>query len=92
MSMRPDIHFLILLAIFGVTYFLVALPVFQVISRRFRGRKFVIRLGTPWKFSDPEHRWDVLLSFVSFMVSLAVSAFILDWFFPLAAMPGNASP
>jgi hypothetical protein len=80
---EADVHFLILLAIFGVAYFAVFLPLFQLISRRIRGRKFVIRLGTPWTFSDPEHRWDVLLSFVSFMVTLAVSVFILDWYFPL---------
>ena len=77
-------HFLVLVAIFCAAYFLVFLPLFQSLSRRIRGRKFVIRLGTPWRFSDPEHRWDVLMSFVSFMVTLAVAMFVLDWFFPLA--------
>ena len=79
----PEIHFLALLVIFGIVYFGIILPGFQLISRRIRGRKFVIRLGTPWKFSDSEHRWDVLLSFVSFVVTLGVSLFILDYYFPL---------
>jgi hypothetical protein len=74
--------------IFGVAYFGVVLPVFQLISQRVRGRRFVIRLGTPWKFSNAEHRWDVFLSFVSFIVTLGVSIFVLDFFFPL----GEAGP
>ena len=81
--MRPEIHFFTLLAIFGLAYFCVVLPVFQIASRRFKGRKFVIRLGTAWKFSNPEHRWDVFLSFVSFIVTLGISFFTLDFFFPL---------
>ena len=72
------IHFLVLLLIFGVVYFGISLPLFQRLSLRLRGRKFVIRLGTPWKFPDREHRWDVLFSFVSFMLALAVSMFFLD--------------
>lgn len=76
-------HFLVLLAIFGVAYFAVFLPAFQLLSQRVRGRKFTVRLGTPWRLSDPEHRWDVLLSFVSFIVTLGVSLFILDCLFPL---------
>jgi hypothetical protein len=47
------------------------------------GRKIVVRLGTPWQFSNKEHRWDVLLSFVSSIVTLGVSIFLLDLFFPL---------
>ena len=70
--------------IFGVAYFGVAIPTFQFISQRIRGRRFVIRLGTPWKFSNVEHRWDVLLSFVSFIVTLGVSIYLLDLIFPLA--------
>ena len=73
-----------LLVIFGVGYFGVFLPAFQFVSQRVKGRKFIIRLGTPWRFSDPEHRWDVLLSFLSFMTTLAFSMLVLDWLFPLA--------
>ena len=73
-----------LLVIFGMAYFGVVLPIFQFISQRIRGRKFVIRLATPWKFSNVEHRWDVLLSSVSFIVTLGVSIFLLDFLFPLA--------
>ena len=69
--------------LFGVAYFGIVLPVFQQISRHVKGRRFVIRLGTPWRFSDAEHRWDVLLSFVSFVVALGLSLFVLDLFFPL---------
>ncbi|GAB5452929.1 MAG: hypothetical protein Hals2KO_32570 [Halioglobus sp.] len=82
--MTPDVHFVTLLLLFAVAYFCVVLPLFQLISLRVRGRKFVIRLGTPWKFSNPEHRWDVLLSFLSFVVTLGISFFVLDFFFPLA--------
>jgi hypothetical protein len=78
-----EIHFLALLLIFGMVFFGFILPVFQLISRRMRDRKFVVRLGTPWKFSDAEHRWDVLLSFVSFVVTLGISLFVLDLIFPL---------
>lgn len=81
--MRPEIHFLKLLVIFGMAYFGVVLSVSQLISQRVRGRKFVIRLGTPWKFSNAEQRWNVLLSFVSFIVAMGVSFFVLDFFLPL---------
>ena len=50
-----------------------------------RGRKFSIRLGTPWDFRDPEHRWDVVLSFVSFMFALAIAGFVFDYLFPHVA-------
>ncbi len=81
---NSGIHFLATLVIFGITYFGIVLPVFQFASRRFRGRNFAIRLGTPWNYADPEHRWDVLLSFFSFVVALGVSLFIVDVFLPLA--------
>ena len=73
-----------MLLIFAVAYFLVTLPMSQYLSKRYRGRKFVIRLGTPWRFSDPEQRWDVFLSLVSFMTALAVAMFILDSIYPFA--------
>ena len=78
-----DIDFLALLAIFGIAYFGIILPVFHGISQKFRGRRFVIRLGTPWNIKNAEHRWDVLLSFVSFMITLGISLFIFNYFFPL---------
>ena len=74
------IYFLVLLVIFGMAYFGIILPSFQLISQRIRDRKFVIRLGTPWRFSDPEHRWDVLLSLTSFIVALGISLLVLDFF------------
>ena len=73
-----------MLLIFGVAYFGAILPAFQLLSQRIRGRKFVVRLGTAWRFSDVEQRWDVLLSFVSFMVTLGVSMFVLDFLFPFS--------
>jgi len=76
-------HFLVLLVIFATAYFVIFLPIFQALSKRIRGRRFVIRLGTPWKLSDPEHRWDVVLSFISFVLTLGVSLFVLDLFLPL---------
>ena len=66
-------------------YFGLSLPLFQRFSLRRRGRRFVIRLGTPWDFRDPEHRWDVAMSFLSFMAALALALFLLDHFFPLQA-------
>lgn len=78
-----EIHFLALLVIFGVAYFGIFLPAFQLLSQRLKGRRFVVRLGTPWKFSNPEHRWDVFLSFVSFIFTLGVSFFVLDLILPL---------
>ena len=82
--MTTELHFLVLLVLFAGVYFGLVLPVFHRISLHFRARKFVIRLGTPWSFSDREHRWDVLLSFLSFMIALAVSFIVLEFFFPIA--------
>ena len=79
----PDIDFLALLAIFGIAYFGIILPIFHGISQKFRGRRFVIRLGGAWSFKNAEHRWDVLLSFVSFIVTLGISLYVFDFFFPL---------
>lgn len=81
--MSSKIEFLALLVIFGLTYFGIILPVFHGISHKYRGRKFVIRLGAPWSFKNAEHRWDVLLSFVSFIITLGISLYIFDVFFPL---------
>ena len=53
-----------------------------MISKKHKGRKFIIRLGTAWKASDPEHRWDVAMSFLSFAIALAISLFLLDLLFP----------
>lgn len=64
--------------IFVLAYFLVCLPLFQRISLRMRGRRFTVRLGTPWRFQDPEHRWDVLMSFLSFTAALALAMWGLD--------------
>lgn len=76
------VEFGLLLVIFAAVYFGLCLPAFQLISRRTRGRKFVVRLGTPWKASDPEHRWDVLMSFLSFVAALALSMYLLDLLLP----------
>ena len=82
--MATEIYFFVLLVIFSVVYFGIVLPIFHKISQRFRGRKFVIRLGTPWSFSDKEHRWDVFLSFTSFVITLGISFFVLEFLFPIA--------
>jgi hypothetical protein len=82
--MRSEIHFFTLLVIFAGVYFGIILPIFRIISQRFRGRKFVIRLGTPWSFSDKEHRWDVFFSFTSFMITLGISFVVLEFLFPIA--------
>jgi hypothetical protein len=88
---RREMQFLLLLLVFAVIYFGLTLPVFQLVSRRARGRKFVIRLGTPWRISDAEHRWDVLLSFVSFALALGVALFLCDFFFPLGEFGGRTA-
>ena len=71
-------HFFAVLIIFCVAYFGVSLPIFQAYSVRTRGRRFVIRLGTAWKWQDPDHRWDVLMSFLSFMSALTLAMLIWD--------------
>ena len=76
------IHFISLLIIFSIVYFGICLPVFQRISKRKRGRKFIIRLGMAWNAKDAEQRWDVLMSFFSFMLALAISMFLFDLVFP----------
>ena len=86
--MNSELLFVILLAIFAIIYFVIVLPVFQLLSLKILGRKFVIRLGTPWKFSNSDHRKDVLMSFISFMLALALSMFILDYFFPFSDVSG----
>ncbi len=78
-------HLLLLLLIFAVVYFGICLPLFQWLSRARRGRRFTVRLGTPWKFGDAEQRWDVLMSFLSFALALAVALWVLDFLFPLGA-------
>ena len=70
------------LIIFSVVYFGICLPVFQRISKRKRGRKFIIRLGMAWNAKDAEQRWDVLMSFLSFMLALAISMFLFDLVIP----------
>ena len=59
------------------------LPVFQRISKRMRNRRFNIRLGMAWDAGDAEQRWDVLMSFLSFMLALAISMFLFDLVIPL---------
>jgi hypothetical protein len=56
-------------------------------SRRKKGRKFVIRLGTAWSHKDAEQRWDVLMSFLSFALALAISMYLLDLVMPFRAGP-----
>lgn len=68
-----------MLLIFSVFYFGFSLPLFQFISRKRRGRKFVIRLGTPWKVSDSDQRWDVLMSVLSFILALAISLYFIEF-------------
>jgi hypothetical protein len=79
---RAKIQFLLLIAIFALSYFGVCLPIFQAISKKRKGRKFIIRLGTPWKLSDPDHRWDVAMSFLSFVMALAISLYLFDLVVP----------
>jgi len=76
------IEFLFFLAVFAVIYAGFCLPVFQWLSKRRRGRKFHIRLGMAWDAGDPEQRWDVLLSFLSFIAALAMSLALMDLAFP----------
>ncbi len=83
-EVRVETGFIALLLIFAVIYFGVLLPLFQHISQRVYGRRFVIRLGTPWRYSNRDHRWDVFMSVCSFVVALGLSLFLLDTFFPLA--------
>ena len=82
---RRGIDFLLLIAIFGLVYFAICLPLFQAVSKKLRGRKFVIRLGTAWRFSDPDHRWDVAMSFFSFAMALAMALFVFDFVVPFDA-------
>ena len=67
-----------MLIIFALVYFPICLPLFQRLSVRMKGRRFTIRLGTPWKFQNPDHRWDVLMSVLSFMTALALAMWALD--------------
>jgi len=76
------IDFLALLIIFAGVYFAICLPIFQLISRRRKGRKFIVRLGMAWSIKDSEQRWDVLMSFLSFMLALAISMYFFDLVIP----------
>ena len=82
--MESYLLFIKLIIIFAVIYFVIALPVFQAISRQVKGRKFVIRLGAPWQFNNSEHRWDVFMSVISFMLALGIAMFLFDYFYPFA--------
>jgi len=81
------IHLLLIFIIFPLVYFGLCLPLFQLMSRRKKGRKFVIRLGTVWSHKDAEQRWDVLMSFLSFALALAISMYLLDLVMPFRAGP-----
>ncbi|NNE62620.1 MAG: hypothetical protein HKN34_00930, partial [Gammaproteobacteria bacterium] len=61
------------------------LPLFQAISKNLKGRKFIIRLGVAWKANNPAHRWDVIMSFLSFVMALAISLYLLDLIVPFDA-------
>ena len=71
-------HYAAVFIIFAVVYFGMCLPLVQRLSMRVKGRRFVVRLGTPWKIQNPDHRWDVLMSVLSFMAALALSMWALD--------------
>lgn len=80
---RPKaIHFILLLLIFALVYFGVSLPLFQRFSLWRKARRFTVRLGSPWNARDPNHRWDVAMSFLSFVVALAISMILLDQLVP----------
>lgn len=66
-------HWLSVFVLFAACYFGFTQPLAQRISQWHRGRRFTIRLGTPWNARDPAQRWDVLYSVVSFMIALALS-------------------
>ena len=66
-------HWLAAFGLFAAFYFGLTQPLAQRLSVRLRGRRFTIRLGTPWNVRDPEQRWDVLYSVASFMLALALS-------------------
>jgi hypothetical protein len=87
LSETTGIHLLLIFIIFPLVYFGLCLPLFQLMSRRKKGRKFVIRLGTVWSHKDAEQRWDVLMSFLSFALALAISMFLLDLVMPFRAGP-----
>ena len=63
------IQFLLVLIVFAAVYFGICLPLFQLISKRGRGRKFIILLGMAWNLTDAEQRWEVMMSFLSLCVS-----------------------
>ena len=75
-------EFFILLLLFAGAYFGISLPVFQRLSQSRRNRKFTVRLGTSWNPRDPQQRWDVLMSFISFMVALAMAIYLFSLIFP----------
>ncbi len=67
-----------MLVLFALVYFSICLPLFQSLSVRLKGRRFTVRLGTPWKIRNSDHRWDVLMSVLSFMAALAAAMWALD--------------
>ena len=85
---RKVIHFIALLLIFTVVYFGVSLPLFQRFSLWRKSRRFVVRLGTPWSMRNPDHRWDVVMSFLSFIAALGVSMALLEQLMPKLSLVG----
>ena len=75
-----------MLLLFAVVYFAASLPLFQRLSVLIKARRFTVRLGGPWRMKDPVHRWDVLMSFLSFAVALAASIALLDQLAPFDAI------
>ncbi len=71
-------HWVTAFALFALFYFGFTQPLAQRVCQHLRGRRFTIRLGTPWHAGDPEQRWDVLYSVLSFMAALALSAFCFE--------------
>ena len=66
-----------------------SLPLFQRFSMWRKARRFEIRLGTPWNARDPDHRWDVVMSFLSFVFALAISMILLGQLMPFQAVQGG---
>ena len=86
---QRTVHLLVILGLFAVLYFGVVLPLFQRLSRHLRRRRFTLRLGSPWDVRDPEHRWDVLMSFLSFVTCLALTLWLVDLGLPFTLPPAN---
>lgn len=78
--------FVVAVAAFAASYFLVAVPLLQRLSRLRKGRPFVIRLRE-WDLRDSEQRRDLGLSVLALLISLTLALVVIEELVKAGVLP-----